>query len=122
MKHQRFTPTPGDSWRFVSQGKGPHLLLLHGLGASSFTWRHNLDFLSQRFTVTAPDLPGHGRSPAPLDGDYRVDTLAQGVVEFMDSRGIDRAALVGNSLGGGLATLIARRWPERVSEIGRAHV
>ncbi len=103
------------SWHFVEAGSGPPLLLLHGLGASGFSWRENIGPLSRGFRVVAPDLPPHGRSPAPPGGDYRLETLAQGVVDFLDRRGIPRAILAGNSLGGGLALLLARDYPERVT-------
>ena len=50
-------------WYVEIAGQGPDLVLLHGLGASSFSWRHNRAFLSRHFRVITPDLPGHGRSP-----------------------------------------------------------
>ncbi len=110
------SPDPS-AWHLEDQGQGPPLLLLHGLGASSFSWRHNLGPLSRHFRVLAPDLPPHGRSPAPLDADYTLEALAAGVLKLMDRHGIARAALAGNSLGGSLALLLARRHPERVSAL-----
>ena len=101
------------SWHFEDRGQGPPLLLLHGLGASSFSWRHNLAPLGRHFRVLAPDLPPHGRSPAPLNADYTIAALADAVLDFLDRQGIPRAALAGNSLGGGLALLLARDYPER---------
>jgi pimeloyl-ACP methyl ester carboxylesterase len=106
-----------DSWFFLGQGQGPDLVLLHGLGASSFSWRHNLEPLSRDFRVWAPDLPPHGRSPAHPGADYRFEALAQGVIGFLDRHGITRAALAGNSLGGGLALMLARDYPERVTAL-----
>ena len=105
--------TPENDWHFIDRGRGPNLVLLHGLGASSFSWRHNLGPLARHFRVLAPDLPPHGRSPAPLDGDYTVAGQLRAILEFLDRRGIERAALAGNSLGGGLALLLARDYPER---------
>jgi pimeloyl-ACP methyl ester carboxylesterase len=104
-------------WFFLDEGQGPPLLLLHGLGASSFSWRDNLALLSRHFRVLAPDLPPHGRSPAPLTGDYRPEALAQGVLEFLDRRGLSKVAVAGNSLGGSLTLLLARDYPERVSAL-----
>lgn len=106
-----------ETWFFQEQGRGQVLLLLHGLGASSFSWRHNLAPLARHFRVVAPDLPGHGRSPAPLDADYSPEALAREVMSFLDRRGIPRAAVAGNSLGGTLALLMARDYPERVSAL-----
>jgi len=109
--------TTPEAWFFIEQGHGPPLLLLHGLGASSFSWRDNLGPLSRHFRVIAPDIPPHGRSPAPLDGDYRLEALTQGVMDFMDRRGIGEAAVAGNSLGGGLALLLAQARPDRVKAL-----
>ncbi|MFZ5452365.1 MAG: alpha/beta fold hydrolase [Thermodesulfobacteriota bacterium] len=108
---------PNNSWHYLESGSGPPLLLLHGLGASGFSWRDNMGVLSRHFRVVAPDLPPHGRSPAPLDGDYSLAGLVQGIVGFLDHMGISRAAVAGNSLGGGLALLLARDYPQRVSAL-----
>lgn len=104
-------------WYVEIQGHGPDLVLLHGLGASSFSWRHNRAFLAQSFRVITPDLPGHGRSPAPLDADYRLEGLLQGVRDFLDWHGLKTCILGGNSLGGTLSLLAAREQPERVSAL-----
>ncbi|RJR42631.1 MAG: alpha/beta fold hydrolase [Deltaproteobacteria bacterium] len=108
---------PPNRWHFVGQGSGPPLLLLHGLGASGFSWRDNIGPLARRFRVLAPDLPAHGRSPAIPDGDYSLEGMVRGIVAFMDQQGIPRAAVAGNSLGGGLALMLARDYPERVSAL-----
>jgi len=105
------------SWHFEERGQGPPLLLLHGLGASSFSWRHNLAPLARHFRVIAPDLPPHGRSPASLEADYTLEALAAAVLGFLDHLAIPRAALAGNSLGGGLALLLARDHPERIAAL-----
>jgi pimeloyl-ACP methyl ester carboxylesterase len=100
-------------WYCIDQGQGPNVVLLHGLGASSFSWRHNIGPLAQHFRVVAPDLPPHGRSPAPPEGDYTVEGQVRGILNFLDRGGIEQAALIGNSLGGGLALLLAGEYPER---------
>jgi pimeloyl-ACP methyl ester carboxylesterase len=92
-------------------------VLLHGLGASSFSWRHNRARLSRHFRVITPDLPGHGRSPAPLNADYRTETLVRGLADFLDWHGLETVALGGNSLGGGLSLLLAGKQPARVSAL-----
>ncbi|MHB9075720.1 MAG: alpha/beta fold hydrolase [Desulfobaccales bacterium] len=101
-------------WYVEIAGQGPDLVLLHGLGASSFSWRHNRTALSSHFRVITPDLPGHGQSPAPPDGDYRVEGLLQGVLDFLDWHQLQSVVLGGNSLGGGLSLLVARERPEQV--------
>lgn len=102
-----------NGWYYRAQGRGPNLVLLHGLGASSFSWRHNEASLGRHFRVCALDLPAHGRSPARLDADYTVAALVRGILDFLDRQGIKQAALAGNSLGGGLALLLAKEHPER---------
>ena len=107
---------PG-SWHVEKEGDGPPLLLIHGLGASSFSFRENLKPLGKKFRVLAPDLPAHGYSPAPLDGDYRLETLTRGLRDFLDLKGLRQAAVAGNCLGGSLALMLARDYPERVSAL-----
>jgi len=105
------------AWHFQDRGDGPPLLLLHGLGASRFSFRNNLPPLAKKFRVLAPDLPAHGFSPAPGDGDYRLETLARGLKDLLDRRGLETVAVAGNSLGGSLALMLARDYPERVSAL-----
>ncbi len=102
------------SWHCQKQGDGPPLLLIHGLGASSFSFRHNLECLGQHFRVLAVDLPAHGSSAAPLDGDYRLEALTQGLSDLLDLQGLQQVAVAGNCLGGSLALMLARQAPERV--------
>ncbi|MGQ9687550.1 MAG: alpha/beta fold hydrolase [Desulfobaccales bacterium] len=100
-------------WYVAEAGQGFPLVLLHGLGASSFSWRENIGPLSWRHRLLAPDLPGHGRTPAAAVPDFRLETLSGEIVRLLNRRGVDRAALVGNSLGGSLALLLARDHSER---------
>ncbi len=104
-------------WFFLEQGQGPPVLLLHGLGANSFSWRDNIQPLSRNYRVLAPDLPAHGRTPGAAVPDFRLETLTASLIAFLDRRGVERAALVGNSLGGGLALLLACQCPERVAAL-----
>ncbi len=108
---------PSFEWYWQEAGEGPPLLLVHGLGASSFSWRRLLPLLSPHYRVLAPDLPAHGATPAAATPDFRLETLVQGLLAFLDRRGVKRAAVAGNSLGGGLAVLLAARAPERVAAL-----
>src|SRR5213083_2382192 len=81
-------------------GSGPVLLLVHGMAGSSATWLPALPGLAEHFTVVAPDLLGHGASDKPR-GDYSLGAFANVLRDLMLVLGIERATIVGQSLGGG---------------------
>lgn len=91
---------------YQEAGQGPVLILIHGLGSSSESWNANLDTLARAYRVIAIDLPGFGKSDRPK-ADYSVRYLAGVVSEFIDSLGVTKVALAGNSLGGWIAALVA---------------
>jgi pimeloyl-ACP methyl ester carboxylesterase len=97
-------------------GSGPALLLLHGITNSSETWEHVAPLLAERFTVIAPDLLGHGESATPR-GDYSLGAHASGARDVLTSLGIERATVVGHSLGGGIAMQFAYQFPERCERL-----
>ena len=101
---------------FVRVGEGPVLLLLHGIGDSSWTWRDVVTALARDFTVIAPDLLGHGRSDKPR-ADYSVAAYANGMRDLLGVLGVERATVVGHSLGGGVAMQFAYQYPERVDRL-----
>jgi pimeloyl-ACP methyl ester carboxylesterase len=92
-------------------GEGPVILLIHGIAGSSRTWRETMELLADEFTVVAPDLIGHGESAKPL-GDYSLGAYASGLRDLLAVLGIERATLVGHSLGGGIAMQLAYQHPE----------
>ena len=100
-------------WFIREAGQGFPLMLLHGLGASSFSWRDNIGPLSRHYRILAPDLPAHGRTPALAGLDFRLKTLTRELLHLLDDRGVSRTVLTGNSLGGSLALLLAHEHPER---------
>src|SRR3954447_8068480 len=97
-------------------GSGPALLLLHGIANSSDTWARVAPLLSDRFTVIAPDLLGHGESAAPR-GDYSLGAHASGARDVATALGHDRVTVVGHSLGGGIAMQFAYQFPERTERL-----
>ncbi len=101
---------------FVRVGRGPVLLLLHGLGCDHTTWTPVIDTLARRYTVIAPDLLGHGRSAKPR-ADYSVGGYANGMRDLITSLGIDRVTVVGHSFGGGVAMQFAYQFPERTERL-----
>ncbi len=90
----------GIKTHLVRAGRGQPVLLLHGLGASSYSWRFALPELARRYEVFAPDLPGFGRTDKPWDFDYSVAGLHDWVGAFMDRVGVEKARFAGNSMGG----------------------
>jgi pimeloyl-ACP methyl ester carboxylesterase len=130
LKRQRYTPgvrregagavryqtIHGHRRAYVMEGKGPALLLIHGIGDSSDSWRPVLTDLAERFTVVAPDLLGHGRSAKPR-GDYSVAGYANGMRDLLTTLGIDRVTVVGHSLGGGVAAQFAYQYPDRCERL-----
>jgi len=93
-------------------GKGPVILLIHGMAGSSRTWLDVMTVLAREHTVIAPDLLGHGESAKPM-GDYSLGAYASGLRDLlMGTLGIASATLVGQSLGGGVAMQLAYQHPE----------
>ena len=91
------------------------IVLVHGFGASSLSWRENLNPIAEAgFTVYAPDMRGFGLSDKGWDKSMSQDAQADRLKAFLDAQGIDRAVLAGNSMGGGIVTHFALRYPDRV--------
>src|SRR6201992_774587 len=97
-------------------GSGPAILLVHGIGDNSTTWKTVQAKLAQRFTVIAPDLLGHGQSDKPR-ADYSVAAYANGMRDLLSVLDIDRVTIVGHSLGGGVAMQFAYQFPHLVERV-----
>lgn len=121
-------PVPGERWAlryrtvhgyrraFRTAGRGPVLLLIHGIGDDSSTWAPLLDDLARDHTVIAPDLLGHGGSDKPR-GDYSVAAYANGMRDLLSVLDVDRVTLVGHSLGAGVVMQFAYQYPERTERV-----
>jgi 2-hydroxy-6-oxonona-2,4-dienedioate hydrolase len=113
----RFVDTT--SWRlhYNEAGDGHPVILLHGSGPGATGWSNfapNIRALVRSFRVLAVDAPGWGRSTAGLPEHYDHPNA---VLELMDALEIERAALVGNSMGGATALTFASRYPDRISHL-----
>jgi len=96
----------------------PPLVCIHGAGASSVVWMDTVRRLSPRRRVVALDLPAHGQSDAwHPPSDVSVAMYADAVGTVCRALGIERAVLVGHSMGGQIALDAAARWPERVAGV-----
>lgn len=91
-------------------GGGPPLILLHGFVGDSREWRHQIDGLSDEFTVVAWDAPGSGRSSDPPES-FRMPDYADCLARFVDALGLGRPHVAGLSFGGALALELYRRHP-----------
>jgi pimeloyl-ACP methyl ester carboxylesterase len=100
----------------ATDGKGDAIVLIHGFPLTREIWDQQAAELSKRSLVIRPDLRGMGRSSVP-DGPYLMETLAGDVAAVLDAMGIERAALVGHSLGGYVAMAFCRMYTERVTKL-----
>jgi pyruvate dehydrogenase E2 component (dihydrolipoamide acetyltransferase) len=107
----------GRSLAYATLGTGEDVVVLvHGYGGDKNSWLFVQEPLAEGRTVHALDLPGHGESSKDV-GDGGLDELAGVVLGFLDALGVDRAHLVGHSLGGAVVTAVAASAPERVRSL-----
>jgi pimeloyl-ACP methyl ester carboxylesterase len=116
LMEPRAITVDGDRIVYRAAGKGPVLLLVHGMAGSAVTWRHVMPALAERFTVLAPDLLGQGQSDKPR-GEYSLGAHANTLRDLMDALGYERATVIGQSLGGGVAMQFAYQFPERCERL-----
>jgi pimeloyl-ACP methyl ester carboxylesterase len=107
----------GVNLHYFCGGSGPPLLLVHGLGSSaSVEFHYNLEPLAAHHQVFAIDLPGFGRSDKPILA-YTIDLFVRAVSDLMATEGIERAAVMGVSMGGRVALGLALDSPEKVERL-----
>jgi pimeloyl-ACP methyl ester carboxylesterase len=97
-------------------GSGPPVVLIHGMVNSSRHWREVALGLADRYTVIAPDLIGHGDSATPR-GDYSLGAHAACIRDLLAVLGVERATIVGHSLGGGVAMQFFYQFPQRTERL-----
>lgn len=106
----------GQKIKYVEAGSGPVVILLHGLGGNSTNWAFNTPALAQKFRVVVPDQIGFGQSDKPLI-NYRIGTYVDFLDKFLAELKVERATLVGNSMGGWVAALYALKYPGKVERL-----
>ena len=99
---------------YEEQGKGPPLLLIHGFGASTFTWRFVAPELAKTHRVIAVDLKGFGQSDKPFDERYSVVDQAELLAQLIEEKDLRNLTLVGHSFGGAVALLLALQANQRL--------
>ena len=103
--------------RFAHAGRGPALVLVHGLLGYSFCWRRVIPAFAANFEVFAPDMPGAGFSDCDSALDCRLSSAAKRLLGFLDAAGITSCDLVGSSYGGATAILLAAAAPLRIRRL-----
>jgi magnesium chelatase accessory protein len=95
----RFVDAGGVRWHVQQMGKGPVVLLIHGTGASTHSWRGLMPLLARHHTVVAMDLPGHAFSSTPPTRQLSLPGMAASVASLVQALGLDVHLLVGHSAG-----------------------
>jgi len=103
------------AYRVAGDPTDPPMVLLHGLGDEERDWRTVLVALADQNRVYALDLRGHGRSSHP--GRYSFELMRDDVIGFLDAAGVERCVLIGHSMGGTVAILLAEAAPHRLTHL-----
>jgi pimeloyl-ACP methyl ester carboxylesterase len=101
----------------LAAGRGSPVVCIHGLGATKASFLPTVAALADEWRVIAVDLPGFGESDKPLDAAYDAPYFARALTALLDELGIERAHLIGNSMGGRVTIEVALLYPERVERI-----
>jgi len=120
----RFVDVQGVNLHYKVYGSGqPVMILLHGFGASTFSWREVVEPLAAHGTVIAYDRPAFGLTERPMPGEwvgqnpYSPEMQPQLLIGLMDALGVEKAILIGNSAGGTVAVQTALAYPKRVQAL-----
>ncbi len=112
-----FIQIDGVRIHYVVKGEGKPLVLVHGLGAYSYTWRYNIDELARSYKVFAVDLKGFGYSEKPLGGGYSIDDHVQMMEKFIRRMGLERVDYVGSSMGGEIGLRLCLKNPRLIARL-----
>ena len=114
----RFTLCKPHKWHVQEAGSGPLLLLLHGAGGATQSWRHLFPLLAAHYRVIAIDLPGQGFTRSGASGRFGLAEMAQDIAALCTQEGWQPQALIGHSAGGALAFELAGLLPDTPFVIG----
>ena len=103
----RFLRAGGLDWHVQQFGSGPVLLLVHGTGASTHSWREVAPLLGEHFSVVVPDLPGHGLTAAPAFSEFSLPAMARALGALLAQLGLAPALAVGHSAGAAILVRMA---------------
>ena len=114
---ERYIETNGVRLRVQITGHGTPLVMIMGLGAPGDKWKHNYELLGRYFTCIIPDNRGAGGSDKPEVEAYSTDEMSEDILGIMDALGIENAHVMGVSMGGAIAQLVALKRPEAVKSL-----
>ena len=107
----------GRSFPYLVGGRGEPLVLVHGFTADKDTWGAVARYLTRKYTVIAPDLPGFGDAARDPQADYSLNAQVDNLRAFVHSMGLARVHLGGSSMGGGVVALYAAKYPQEVASL-----
>jgi pimeloyl-ACP methyl ester carboxylesterase len=113
----KFAVVDGKKIHYLEKGSGSPVILIHGFLYHTVMWRKNIDALAERYKVFAVDLWGFGYSERLPSLDYGFPLYARQITGFMEALGLPKAALVGQSMGGGIAVYVAAKNPGKVERL-----
>ena len=113
----KFIEVDGLKIHYVQEGRGPHLLLVHGLGSSIYCWRFIFKQLTQYYSVTALDLPGFGLSEKNSTKAYNLESQTLRLKSFLDQLGIVSTHIVAHSMGSFATAWLCHIHPEKVNKV-----
>lgn len=115
---EKYCSVDGKTIKYLDEGTGDCIVLIHGLGGHSGRWEKVIPELSKSYRVIAPDLPGFGDSDKPRYGfDYSVPSFSEFLNDFMKGLDIRKASIIGSSMGGYIAAYFASEHPEKTQKL-----
>ena len=116
-RESRYETIDGVKLHYVCRGKGPDILLLHGIAANIYCWRYMIPLLEKKYRVWAVDIKGFGLSDKPRKSSYNLEAQSGLLLKFLERHQIENLAIVGNSMGGAIGAGMAIRDPHRISKL-----
>jgi pimeloyl-ACP methyl ester carboxylesterase len=107
----------GKKIHYIEKGNGEPVILIHGFLYHTVMWKKNMDALAENFKVYVIDLFGWGFSERLGETEYSFERYAKQVTGFMDALDIEKASLIGQSMGGGISVYVAANNPERINRL-----
>jgi pimeloyl-ACP methyl ester carboxylesterase len=111
----KFVAVDGRKVHYMEKGDGKPVILIHGFLYSTVMWKQNIDALAKKFKVYAIDLLGLGYSERLTTMDYSFPLYTKQIAGFMEALNIDKASLIGQSMGGGISVCVAANYPKRLT-------